>query len=164
MKFKLGFIFATCLLASAAMAGESGTALKADEIKVEPFRDAKTVAKLATGDKVDILKKDGGWLQVKAGKQQGWVRMLSIRQGAAGKTSGGASGLAALASGRAGTGKVVATTGIRGLNEEELKSAHFDAAQIKRLDSYTATAAAAGSFAKQGKLQARRVDYLPAVK
>jgi hypothetical protein len=164
MKLKMLWTLAACVWMSAAGAVESGTALKADELKAEPFRDAKTIAKLATGDKVDILKKDGGWLQVKAGKQQGWVRMLSIRQGAAGKSSSTASGLAALASGRAGTGKVVATTGIRGLNEEELKAAHFDEAQLKRLDSYTATADAASSFAKQGKLKARRVDYLPAVK
>src|SRR5512144_168373 len=108
------------LMQSAVLAGETGTALKADAMRKEPYGDAKTVATLAVGDKVDILKKSGGWLQVKSAKGKGWVRMLSVRRGDAKKGSGDAAGLLGLASGRAGTGKVVATTGIRGLSEEEL--------------------------------------------
>jgi len=122
----LYILLAAVLLASPiAHAGESGAAVKTDELKAEPFRDAKTVGTLTTGDKVEILKKDGGWFQVKSGRGSGWVRMLSIRRGEARKASAGSevAGLAGLASGRAGTGRVVATTGIRGLNEEELKAA-----------------------------------------
>lgn len=157
-------IFAAgCLLLSAvACAAESGTALKPDELKAEPFRDAKTVAKLATGDKVEILGKDGGWLQVKSSKAKGWVHMLSIRKGDVRKGSGDAAGLLGLASGRAGTGKVVATTGIRGLNEEELKSAKFNEKELKLDESYASSRADAQKFAKQGKLVARKFDYLPA--
>lgn len=144
--------------------GESGTMLKSDDIKAEPFRDAKTIATLATGDKVDILKKDGGWYQVKSAKGNGWVRMLSIRKGEAVKGGSSASGLLALGSGRAGTGKVVATTGIRGLNEEELKAAKFDEEELKRAESYAANKQAAAKFAAQGKLLARKFDYLPTPK
>lgn len=156
--------FSALLLSGALHAAESGTALKADDIKAEPFRDAKTVAKLSTGDKVDIVKKDGGWYQVKSAKGSGWVRMLSIRKGDVTKSSGSASGLLGLASGRAGTGKVVATTGIRGLNEEELKAAKFNEAELKRAESYATSKSAAAKFAAQGKLVARKFDYLPAPK
>lgn len=149
------------LLQSAAMAAESGTALKADAIRAEPFGDAKQVATLAKGDTVEILKKDGGWLQVKSAKGKGWVRMLSIRKGDAKKGSGEAEGLLALSSGRAGTGKVVATTGIRGLNEEELKAASFNAQELKLDESYAVSKADAQKFAKQGKLVARPFGYLP---
>lgn len=152
------------LLSGALHAAESGTAIKGDELKAEPFRDAKTVATLASGDKVDILKKDGGWYQVKSAKGKGWVRMLSIRKGDARKGGSGASGVLALASGRAGTGKVVATTGIRGLNEEELKAAKFDEAEVKRAESYATGKAEAAKFAAAGKLAARPFDYLPAPK
>ena len=155
---------AALLLSGALQAAESGTALKSDDIRTEPFRDAKSVAKLATGDKVDILKKDGGWYQVKSAKGKGWVRMLSIRKGDARKGSSGASGVLALASGRAGTGKVVATTGIRGLNEEELKAAKFDEAELKRAESYASNKPEAAKFAASGKLAARPFDYLPAPK
>ena len=152
------------LLSGALHAAESGTALKGDDLKAEPFRDAKTVATLATGDKVDILKKDGGWLQVSSTKGKGWIRMLSIRKGDARKGSGDASGLLGLASGRAGTGKVVATTGIRGMNEEELKAAKFNEEELKRAESYATSKSEAAKFAAQGKLAARPFDYLPAPK
>lgn len=155
-----GFILAALLLSGALHAAEIGTALKADDIKVEPFRDARTLAKLATGDKVDIIKKDGGWYQVNSAKGKGWVRMLSIRKGDARKGSVNAGGLLAMTSGRAGTGKVVATTGIRGLNEEELKAAKFDETELKRAESYATSKTAATKFAAQGKLVARSFDYL----
>jgi uncharacterized protein YgiM (DUF1202 family) len=161
---KFGLTLAALLLSGALHAAETGTALKGDDIRAEPFRDAKSVAKLMTGDKVDILKKDGGWYQVKSAKGNGWVRMLSIRKGDATKSGGNASGLLALGSGRAGTGKVVATTGIRGLNEEELKAAKFDEAELKRAESYATNKSAAAKFAAAGKLTARPFDYLPAPK
>lgn len=161
---RFGLTLAALLLSGALHAAETGTALKADDIRTEPFNDAKIVAKLATGDKVDILKKDGGWYQVKSLKGRGWVRMLSIRKGDTRKGGGDASGLLALGSGRAGTGKVVATTGIRGLNEEELKAAKFDEAELKRAESYATNKSTAAKFAAAGKLTARPFDYLPAPK
>ncbi|MDO8312894.1 MAG: SH3 domain-containing protein [Sideroxyarcus sp.] len=136
--------------------------LKADELKAEPFRDAKTVKNLAAGEKVGIVSKEGGWLKVKAGKSSGWVRMLSVRKGDAKPGSSNASGLLALASGRAATGKVVATTGIRGLNEEELKAARFNEQEIQLAESYAVSKSDAQQFAAQGKLVPRQFDYLPA--
>lgn len=161
MTVNLGLVLCA-LLAIPAYAAETGTALKADAIRAEPFRDAKTVATLAIGDKVEIVKKDGGWLQVISAKGSGWVRMLSVRKGEARKGTGDAAGLLGLASGRAGTGKVVATTGIRGLNEEELKSAQFNADELKLAESYATGKPEAQKFAAQGKLVARKFDYLPA--
>lgn len=161
---KFGLTLGALLLSGALHAAESGTALKGDDIKAEPFRDAKTVATLATGDKVDIIKKDGGWYQVESARGKGWVRMLSIRKGDARKGGSDASGLLGLASGRAGTGTVVATTGIRGLNEEELKAAKFNEAEVKRAESYATSKKDAAKFAAAGKLAARPLDYLPAPK
>ena len=148
------------LLVTNAFAVESGTALKADELKAAPFRDAKTVGNLASGDKLDILKQQSGWYQVKSVKGNGWVRMLSVRRGAMRKGSE-ATGLAGLASGRAGTGKVVASTGVRGLSEEDLKSAKFDAAETKKMEANTVSIDAARKFASQAQLKSINLDYLP---
>ena len=155
-------LLAALLLTSLAHAGDSGAMIKADALRAEPFSDAKKVGTLAAGDKVDILKKDGGWLNVKSAKGKGWVRMLSIRRGAAPvKSTAGASGLSSLASGRAGTGKVVATTGIRGLNEEQLKAAKYDEEQVKLAESYATGRADAKKLADKGKLKPQKVDYIP---
>ena len=146
--------------AASAWAGEAATAIKADKLQVAPFSDAKTISTLASGDKLDILKQQGGWYQVKSAKGSGWVRMLSVRRGAARKGSD-VSGLAGLASGRAGSGKVVATTGIRGLNEEELKAAKFDAAEIQKLETHSASKDEARKFASQAQLKNIKLNYLP---
>ena len=154
-------LYAFVLATQASMAAENGTALKIDDLKKEPYSDAKNVAQLAAGDKVTILKKEGGWLNVTAAKGTGWVRMLSIRKGEVKSPASLAANLKGLSSGRTGTGTVVATTGIRGLNEEELKAAKFNAAQLTLAESFLTTRADAKKFADQAKLKSRSVDYLP---
>ncbi|MDP2805736.1 MAG: SH3 domain-containing protein [Gallionellaceae bacterium] len=161
---KTGAVALLWMLMSSAMAGEAGVALKADDIRAEPFGDAKSVGQLAANDKVDIVGKNGGWLQVKSAKGKGWVRMLSIRKGDAKKGANETAGLLSMTSGRAGTGKVVATTGIRGLNEEELKAAKFNETEVALVESYATSKEQAQQFANEGKLVARKFDYLPEVK
>ncbi len=158
----VGLMVCAVIQSGMALAGEAGTMSKADEMKAEPFRDAKSVKTLAVGEKLDILSKQGGWFKVKAGKATGWVHMLSVRKGDAKKGANQTAGLLALSSGRAGTGKVVATTGVRGLNEEELKAATFNEAELKRAEANASSNTDAAAFAKQGKLVARSFDYLPA--
>jgi hypothetical protein len=152
------------LAAVPALSAETGTLLKADPLRAEPFRDARTQATLAPGDIVEILQRQGAWFRVKTAKGDGWVRMLSVRRGSAGKANaaGEVSGLLGLASGRAGTGKVVATTGIRGLNEEQLVAAKYSESELTLADSLVQSRADAGKFAARGKLAPRAVDYLPA--
>jgi hypothetical protein len=156
-------LLVTFLLAvGTTLAGEAGTALKADDVKAEPFRDAKTVGSLTAGDNVEILKIEGGWFQVKSAKGSGWVRMLSIRRGEARKDSVDAAGVLGLASGRAGTGSVVATTGIRGLSEEDLKAAKYNEVELRKVESFAVTEVEARRFAAEGKLVARKLEYLSA--
>jgi len=147
--------------AGVVLAGEAGVVLKRAEIKVEPFRDAKSIGVLARGERVDIGERDGGWYRVKSGKLEGWVRMLSVRRGAASPQKTTADELLGLASGRSGTGAVVATTGIRGLDEEDLKAARFNPGELKKVDALVITPVQAQAFATAGKLVARRVRYLP---
>ncbi|MDH5299708.1 MAG: SH3 domain-containing protein [Desulfobulbaceae bacterium] len=148
------------LLAQTVMAGESGSVLKAEELRSEPYRDAKVVGKLAVGDRVEIVKREGGWLLLSK-PSKGWVRMLSVRKGAVGSAPGAKpSGVVALATGRAGTGKVVSSTGVRGLNEEELQKARFDEKEVQLVESYTVSKEEGVRFAAKAKLKARQVDYL----
>jgi len=144
-----------------ALAGDAGTALKTDSIRAEPFADAKTVGSINKNDSVDILTKKGAWLQVKTKKTTGWVRLLSVKRGG---TSSSGSSIADIASGRAGTGKVVSTTGIRGLSAEDLKAAKFNEEEMKKMESHTLSQADGQSFAKAGGLSAVKMAYLKGVK
>jgi hypothetical protein len=143
-----------------AFAGEAGSALKGTEMRAEPYRDAKQVGSLASGDKVEILRREGGWYEIKSSKGSGWVHMLNIRRGDATKRSIDAQGIAGLATGRRGTGQVVATTGVRGLTEEELKKAKFNESELKKVESFTATEKEVRKFATEGKLVEQKVNYL----
>lgn len=151
------------LAVSNVMAAETGVVLKDETLRKEPYSDAKQVGQLKAGEKITIVKKDGGWLNVKSKSAKGWVRMLSVRRGDLPKSKNVADSLKSLASGRSGTGHVVATTGIRGLDEEDLKSAKFNAAELEKAESYTVSKDAAAQFAVQGKLKSRQVEYLPVV-
>ena len=157
-----GILIVSLLSIQPALAApQSGTAIKASEMRAEPFSDAKVLATLSAGDSLTILKKQGGWLRVKSAKGSGWVRMLSISKEGT-RSQGNADGILGLASGRAGTGKVVATTGIRGLSEEDLKAAQFNAQELQLAESFATTPTEAQKFAQQGQLTVQRFDYLPA--
>lgn len=147
-----------------ALAADMGTALKTDSLRVEPFADAKTAGNINRGEALEILTKQGAWLKVKNKKNTGWVRILSVKRGSTNSTSSSASDVLNMASGRAGTGNVVATTGVRGLSSEDLKSAKFNEPEIKLMESQTQTSAQAGEFAASGRLKSISISYLPAPK
>lgn len=132
-----------------AIAAETGSALKADNMRFEPYADAKITGTIVRGESLNIIKKQGAWLQVKSKKSTGWVRLLSVKRGAAATSNN----LAGLASGRAGTGQVVSTTGIRGLSEKELKAAKFNETEVNALEGYTQAASQGKQFANAGNLK-----------
>ncbi len=149
------------LLLSACLAhAETGTALKADTLRAEPFADAKPAGSIARNDGLEIIEKKGAWLKVKAPKGSGWVRLLSVKRGTSGKTNE-AAGVLNVASGRAGTGQVVSTTGVRGLNEEELKAAKFNEEETSKLEANLISTEQARQFAAAAGLKARKLNYLP---
>lgn len=154
------WLWLTAALLPALAAAEPGTALKDDTLRQEPFADARPVGTIKRHARLDILERKGAWLKVKADGKSGWIRLLSVKRGGAtpGSTSDSVLGLA---SGRAGTGQVVSTTGVRGLSEEELRSARFDEAQVVKLENLAVSAPQARQFALEGDLQARSLDDLP---
>jgi hypothetical protein len=153
-------LLAGLFLPLVSLAAEKGSAIKADIIRAEPYADAKKTGDIKRGENLEILGKKGAWLNVKTTKINGWVRLLSVKRGAAGGANQ-VKGVLDVASGRAGTGKVVATTGVRGLNEEELKNSKYNEAEVKNLESYTQTSQQGQQFAKSGGLKAIKFAYLP---
>lgn len=151
------------LLPAISIAAELGTALKADTLRVEPFSDAKTVGNIAKNETVEIISKKGAWLQIKTQKNTGWVRIFSVKRGTASNTNQ-AKGVYDVASGRASTGKVISTTGIRGLSAEELKAAKFNEEEMKKLENFAVSAEDSQKFAKAGGLKTVQFAYLKGAK
>jgi uncharacterized protein YraI len=152
-------VLALLLAMPLAASAETAQVGKNDSLREKPFADAKVLTPLTAGQKVDILKREGAWYQVKAAGKTGWVRMLSVRRtGQAAAVSAGS--LSQVASGRAGTGKIVATTGVRGLSEETLRQATFSEGAVAAAEKYRVSAAEADRFAREGGLSRRQVPAL----
>jgi hypothetical protein len=135
---------------------EPASLLRSTDLKQEPATDAATVATLAENAAVDALERRGGWVRVKAGAAEGWVRLLALRYGGAAKA--GDSGVAQVFSAaRTGSSGTQVTTGVRGLDEQMLATARPNAAELAKLTQYSATPEAAAGFAAQGRLERRQV-------
>ena len=153
---------ATLVLLFPALAlAEPATAIRAIELKQSPATDAATVATLAEATKVDALERMGGWTRVKAeGGAEGWVRMLALRYAGAGEAKQGDAGISQILNvARTGTSGAQVTTGVRGLDAEQLANAKPNAAELKKMERYAASRDGAEGFAAKGKLSAQQVDY-----
>jgi hypothetical protein len=149
----------------ASIAAESGKIIVASDLKSEPFVDAKTLANLPANTDVDVLKRQGGWMQVKpASNGQGWVKLTAVKLGGAGSAAKGDSGMTALwntaMQGRSGNTGVTVATGVRGLSPEDMKNAQPAPEQMKKLDGYAVSKSQAESAARSGKLSKQNVEYI----
>ena len=97
--------------ASWCAAAEPLTVIRATELRQDRFLDAPVVAPLALGQRVEMLRSEAGWVQVRVGQQTGWVRALSLR----GSSGAQVAAVASVETGRSGQGNTMSTTGVRSL-------------------------------------------------
>lgn len=138
-----------------------GTLLRNESLRSQPSASAPVAAQVGRGTSVDIVARRGGWLQVKTGRTQGWVRLLSVRAGQGGSGGASLSDAVGVATRRADPSRVVSVAGVRGLSEDELRQARFDADELARLDNYAATLSQGRSHANKSGLTSVNVPSLP---
>jgi hypothetical protein len=139
---------------------EPATVIRATELKKAPASDAATLATLAENSAVEAGQRQGGWVRVKAQDGEGWVRMLALRYGAPGAAKQGDTGISQLFNAaRTGSSGTQVTTGVRGLDADMIKAAQPNPGELKKLEGYSASPAAAAGFAKIGRLQAQNLEY-----
>jgi hypothetical protein len=156
----VGFAVAWCL---PALGAETGTMLRNADLKSKPFLDAETLTKLPERAPVEVLARQGPWMQVRYQGKQGYVRMLQVRldlsdtalaRAPATSSSGAIS--------RPSSGAPMVTTGVRGFDEQALMDAEPAPEQFELMVSYAATAEQAIKFAQSTPLAARTVPYYDA--
>ncbi len=161
------------MMSAPALAGEKGVAIRAGDLLARPFIDAEKAGVLDANQQVTVEARQGAWVRVNAGGRSGWVRMLNLRLQSAGGAiaNGGRSDAAnrtspvnALSSPasllRTGSSGRTVTTGVKGLDEEDIKNASPDYQQLAQLDGLAVDAAAARANAQAEKLVENKVDYL----
>lgn len=142
-------------LAAPAAQAQQVTLERDSPLYSEPRLEAAPVAQLGKGSTGEVLGKDGGWLNLRTPGGTGWVFSFNVRFPSQ-KADGGASP----ALGRVfGPRRVASGIGVRGLEEEELRQATFDARQMKLLDGYATGREAAERDARAAGLAPFKVDY-----
>src|SRR5512137_693256 len=79
VRLVLPLLFALLSMAGAAFAQDQATTNRATELKDRPAAEARTLAPLAIDAPVRVISRQGGWTQVEAGTQRGWVRAFHLR-------------------------------------------------------------------------------------
>lgn len=170
---------------AAHAAGGEGLIVRTAALKQSPSFSSKTLRELPPGARVRLEKRNGGWQQVSItpeAKIMGWVRSYQVRDDIeAGQdpliqnkeTGGVLSGLSNLSRRTSGlfgrremekNDGLVATIGVRGLSEEDLKNARPNPEELAKLDDYAAQTSAARQFAATGGLKSRKIKPLPSPK
>ena len=144
------------LIGTAALASERGLMIRAGDLFEQPFIDAKKLGPLTPNQPVTIIERRGGWVSVDAGGTRGWVRLLNLRLEPAVQPTAGRS-TAALRTGS--TGRTVAT-GVKGLDEADIRSASLDRGQLAQLELLGVTDDAAKQYGSQNQLKESLIAYL----
>lgn len=149
------------LLCSLLAAAQTHEVTTATPLRATPALNSMVVQQLAQGTPLQALQTQGGWLKVKAGEQQGWVRLTHVRKAVVARPAqpaGAGNALASLFTGSSTT--PTATTGTRGLTQEQLAHAQPAPQEVQQLERYAVGARDAQQFARGGKLNALRIaDY-----
>jgi len=161
MKFAASLLAALLSLAASAWAQEQAFTNRSTELKDKGAAEGRTLATLPADTAVKVVARAGGWTQVQANNQTGFVRAFHLRfpvkveQG----SGGGLSSITNIfGGGNRSTQATIGTTGIRGLTPEQLKNSSPDAAALAKAQSYRADKPSAERFAREGRLTAVQVD------
>jgi len=150
-------VWMTWSLLAAAQTHEVTTATP---LRATPSLNSMVLQQLAVGAGVQAVQTQGGWLKVTVGEKQGWVRLAHVRAVAAARPApqGGGTSLAGLFTGSSTA--PTATTGTRGLTQEQLANAQPAPQEVRQLERYAVSAGDARQFARGGKLKAATIaDY-----
>ena len=166
-RFVLPLLLAGLSLVGDAFAQEQATTNRATDLRERPAMDARSLAALPVDAPVSVVSRQGGWTQVQAGTQRGWVRAFHLRFQSTVETSSSGSGVGSSITSIFGFGSrkgpetsKVATLGIRGLTPEDFKNASPDPAALRKMQSWRADKASAERFAREGKLDPAAVAYV----
>ena len=160
------------ILWAGSAAAEKALVIRPTELLAQPFIDAPKVGPVAANQQVEVVSRQGAWVNVSAGGRTGWVRALNLRAESAGgaavpakpQQSGERPSVGSLSNPASmfrtnSSGRTV-TTGVKGLEEENIRNASVDPQQVEALAALATTPDEARAMAADSKLAENKVDYL----
>jgi len=157
----LRMMLATIFLAAAPAAAQQVTLERDSPLYAEARLDASQVTQLKQGATGEVVGKQGAWLNLKTAGGSGWLFSFNVRfQSQAGSGDSATGATAGRLFGPRRTVAVTSSIGIRGIEEEDLKQATFNAAQMLLLDGYVATRQMAERGARASGLAPEQVEFM----
>lgn len=168
----------------AALASEKGLIIRAGELRAQPFIDAPVIVEVTANQSITIVERRGGWLSVEANGQPGWVRALNVRLEPRGRASPnqadsggkprgaitgnaqavvrgrGASDISPTSLLRTGSSGKTVTTGVKGMDEEDIRNAAINYEELGKLNELGTDPADASADAKEKMLKESTVASL----
>lgn len=126
-----------------------------------PNDDAKVIESLAADSAITVEQRQGSWTKVATLENTGWVPTLTIRIKSITKQADLKAAAGEMKEKFNGDDKteVVATMGIRGIDEENLKQAKFNKKQLALLESYHTNEQQLIAFSQAGNLRPKKLAY-----
>jgi len=143
---------------------ETGSTRTTVNLMAAPYSDAKPAGQLPQNITVQILERRGGWMRISGQGKTGWAKLFQVRTGSGPEAQRSGEGLAILRNigetGRSGSQGIVATTGIRGLSAEDLKTAKPNPQAVAAMDAYRASDGTARQYAQSAGLKEKNIPFL----
>lgn len=174
-------VFLLFFSATLALA-EDGVMIRMSTVYSSASSASEQVARIEAGARVSVFERQGGWKLIFSDQKAltGWVRSYQVRSGYYAETPtveaktdsrGFLAGLASFsrkASSFFGAGDSTgstqtATIGVRGLSEEEIRTALPDFEELEKMHAYASNTQRMSAFSSGGQLAARPVAHLKAV-
>ena len=179
MKLKIStFLLLLCLVVP-TQADQDGVIVRLAPVYTDASSISQRVGKISAGTRVSIFERKGGWKQVFSEEKSiiGWVRSFQVREGSytaapeletSTDSRGFLTGLAAFSRKASGffktdgsrTSSSTATIGVRGLSEEEIKSASADFEEFEKMQGFSSDSKRMPAFTSQGGLRAQQVAHI----
>ena len=147
-------------LAATFAYGEPAVTIKPVALKETAASDSKTVASLPANTTVSLMKREGAWVQLGSGSDVGWAKLFDIRLASAQTAPAKGGGLGEVLGLASGQRSASVTTGVRGLDEDQLVKAQPNPQEFQKLVAFQITKEQAQQFAAVGKLTPREVELL----
>jgi len=150
----LSFIVSLSLSAAQKpLINKVGRIVNASALHKEPKYQSDIVSQLVKDDAVNIILRNRAWYHISTFNElSGWIKMLDVRFEGALKREGELGVESVFSSVINRKSSPTASTGIRGFDEDDIKSAVANIAQVKLLSNYQASQGTAQKFANEGQL------------
>jgi hypothetical protein len=181
MKIYYGIVLLFFVHFPLAQAGGEAVIVRLAPVHSEASTVSTRIGQISAGSIVSVFERQGGWKQIYSEEKSilGWVRGYQVRESRNVSTvkvkpkadsRGFLSGLASLSRKASGffksdntstsTSSGTATIGVRGLSEEEIKSAKPDLVEFEKFKGFASNKPRMPDFASQGGLRAKRLKHL----